>query len=856
MGPALERLLARPSALNLLRFSLRRERNLDIAQILYHPVCQHAGKSAHHAAAPPQTRIRRLQSEKLREPQYVPISERVETGKESFERLRFEADVTSALTDKARLVDDPSHMKDANLWLELLRFRKRVDGANGVQEIWQGIKTRGVLGSLEGQVDVHNALWQLFISTARSHTDWMEDVLDHVAGLSQPSGLAVSVTYGHVIGYHLREQPQETMTWYSRLERLGLVPWNSASSLLHDVVYSKNPQGAFPVLKEIYKRSSERNLYDRSIAKMLKHRAFPFTYAWHKFLIAHKDLPSSAVKADPWVQTLDAYGTAERSQPETAKRVFKKASRPRSTTPALFSRENMNTIVGDVHGIREKKLGDAFCARLFATSAFSLDFVISGLKMFGLESIGPLALRELAARCMTVAEFDQTMSTLRTAKISITHCAFSQALQKFASEDRQQLFNVLLQSDRHPDTYDDLELQRRLLTTFLEQQRLPDAQATVEIITMTEPDPERASWNLLLQTYCSSSSHDHIMQILNDMQVRRVPLDDASLGILHHMCLRTRSRGKRPKSWVNDNGQQLDDLAFVTNVFRVVARSGQEIRPNRWHEQLRRYGMSGRIRGLENLCTWLVETYSSQPAQQGNPDPQLTSSISQSLRSPTGLPKSHPLHPLNMIFRGSLQRAIIAWNFKSALLSAETDSGPGGRQLEPSPRTRSSTMRRRWEPEPWARGLGFLRYLRSRGVSIRTDLVRKEVILRLWILYGPGRSTLRSNRRMKINMTHTIGCSLADCVMHLEAVWNRSRLRGKSSLFKLKNTVFKKDPQEMEERLHKALFGGQRSEMRRRMRRIGSVANRGGVARFAINSRRARQMLVLDNAIASRRSGA
>lgn len=65
----------------------------------------------------------------------------------------------------------------------------------------------------------------------------------------------------------------------------------------------------------------------------------------------------------------------------------------------------MSSIVGDVHNIREKELNDAFCARLFATTAFSIDLIITGLRMLGMRTVGNLALREIAARAPSPADY-------------------------------------------------------------------------------------------------------------------------------------------------------------------------------------------------------------------------------------------------------------------------------------------------------------------------------------------------------------------------------------------------------------------------------------------------------------------
>src|SRR2546429_6110405 len=73
----------------------------------------------------------------------------------------------------------------------------------------------------------------------------------------------------------------------------------------------------------------------------------------------------------------------------------------------LFSNKSNNPSTDHDTTLNQKSLdkaskrpaySDEFCARLFATTAFGVDFILQGMQMIGVDEVGPLALRELAIR--------------------------------------------------------------------------------------------------------------------------------------------------------------------------------------------------------------------------------------------------------------------------------------------------------------------------------------------------------------------------------------------------------------------------------------------------------------------------
>ncbi|KAI4790694.1 hypothetical protein E4T44_13068 [Aureobasidium sp. EXF-8845] len=376
----------------------------------------------------------------------------------------------------------------------------------------------------------------------------------------------------------------------------------------------------------------------------------------------------------------------------------------------LFTRENMSSIVGDVHNIREKELNDAFCARLFATTAFSIDLIITGLRMLGMRTVGNLALREIAARAPSPADYLTTVDAIKTAGIIVADSVFSRALQSFAGRsDKHQSFVYLITSDQHPTAYENRVLQKQLFASFLASGDHSQANAVLDVLTIHQRQPEHYHANLILQTYARNGQRVSTLQILHEMRLHRIPVSDASLHTFQWTLLRPRLRSKRPIT--QRHHVYKDDLDFTTNVFLQTMRTGQLFNPTRWHEILRRYGMENRLEPLERLSVWLGLWYSGQLKHDDGPLPASSSSDRNSIKANTEVLSKGDQHPFAVIFTPHLLRAIIAWGFKSEASLPESTTA-----IELGSLAESSTSSPALETtRDWTRGLALVRKLHGFG---------------------------------------------------------------------------------------------------------------------------------------------
>lgn len=689
----------------------------------------------------------------------APLFDQIRGKENAYDALLYEADVASDDGLQDRLVDHPDHAHNLDLWLELLRIRKRLHGNPGVVHVWIGMRRRHVDLPVTGPTA--DAFWPVFLSAGISDASLLDQVYAYAVHLRRSQGLYLPFLYRDLVGACLRITPGYAMHWHNRMADDLMLPQDAARSIFVYALHSRHPEKAFRAFKKIYTRTSPSPLYDTCMPDACDNLDFVSALRWHNFFLKHNDLPSPDVRSRPIINHLLVHSSDHRPRligTLSDQYANLQAPPPSDSQLPLFTRANMSTIVGDVHGIKQKKIGDAFCARLFATGAFSMDLVINGLRILGLESLGSLALKEIAARSRSTSEYLASMHSLQDAGISIVESAFSRALHKFATENNTDFFNLIARGDQHPDSYDDPHLQKTLFGSFLASGQLLEAHTTLAILTMTHDHPEQSMWNLLLQAHTSRSDRQQSMQVLHHMWLHKITISQSSLRSMFHRFLAPRQTAKRPYA-AKDTPYDLD---IVANIFLRTLRSGQYVDPALWKEILRRYGMTDRLVALTRLCLWLANMYSTRVSDTA----RNALLLNDALRiKHIEAPSTNALPPLAQLFPESFLRALIAWGFKSAAFDHRHE-----RMLRIPPV--SSTMlpvttNLKVQPERWARGIALVRKLLDYGVVVSKRRLRREVELRLWILFGPGRSASRSNRVQRYNNV----LPLQHYIEHVEQVW-------------------------------------------------------------------------------------
>jgi hypothetical protein len=685
-----------------------------------------------------------------------------------WKELEIESNVTlsSKPRDAQLKVDDPTYRLDFTYWVQLLQFQARNYGRKGIQKIWNGMMERKI--DLPTTGTVADILWGTFVKDI----DLVQDVLENASDLKTRTGRAYDGLYATCIGHWLPRHP--TTAYKSHLFLVEHL--NPTTRSLREIARSvKFTQTSLNTFKTIYLESNERDVYG-TLIPMLYPVNKPRAQEWHSFFLEHNDLPSVSLAASPMVTELSTYHTipsqnTRKPRSDSQHLVMRPDVVPRDKPE--FNREIMSRMLGESHHVKPKKeFEDAFCARLFATRAFSPTSVIKGLGMFGIELIGPLALREMGLRTEPFDEMPRRFKELKDAGISIGKSVFSKAIEKFTADNRLDMVRELLESDQHPDVLEDTKVQEELLTFFISKEDWRQVHRTLAILTVFHTNPEVESWNLLLRAHSKSSSGFQVNQVLEDMHSNGVEVTHESLNSLHRNILRHRSPSKRP---IFRYGDHFDDIRFLAKIWLRIMENGGNIPPWRWHEILRRFGMTGRLRELRRLLMWLAAWYHPWKAASTQSAFRFPATLSKSTNlentkprplSETAhsnhIPPSHPKHPLAQLVPPNLQIALIEWGFKAGLApNAKLERSlylRSGRNFH-THKTRVS----------WTTGLQTLATLRDSGIRVKDSTVRKAIKTRLTVLYGPGVSNRKENRVAKRTNPYTF----MEIIKVAEEVWGR-----------------------------------------------------------------------------------
>ncbi|KAI7330938.1 hypothetical protein KC315_g5406 [Hortaea werneckii] len=341
---------------------------------------------------------------------------------ESFEELRYQADVSCPMKLGSLLVDEPEHHNNMQLWIELLHFRQRLDGLSGIVAIWKGMRQRNVDTPTEGSAA--QILWSAFISTItvdrRLHpaAPSIPDLFAYAIELKARTGKFYADFYTIVVGRSFRVDAAMASNWHRRLTSAGLAPEKPLKLIVKDVVFGERIKR----FQDMYKRSGERDLYDIAVGAALQWEAeqeaasqitpnlrrndltIGRALRWHRFLLRYGDGPSQEFFTRPEVQRLFELDGDE-SLPMIHAQSYQGAMLPESDQPSpsidiqhypSLTRANFSSFMGEAHGIKQKEVSDNFVAKMFATRAFPLDLVINGLTFFSVNKVGGVALRTTA----------------------------------------------------------------------------------------------------------------------------------------------------------------------------------------------------------------------------------------------------------------------------------------------------------------------------------------------------------------------------------------------------------------------------------------------------------------------------
>jgi hypothetical protein len=754
MRSALQRLLSRPSSLELLQYLTGqpilhhnghpRFWNTTVAKRRYADVTILAKKSAHQQRADDFTTTNDASSQLTTQPESNDYGQENSSRRKnasskrhpygpwaSDKRLQsvFQLDLESNLTlmtDTPKLLDPSRYGHDMRLWALLLDHRYRKFGAAGVRMFWEEIRSRNVELPTTVRSSSPGNMWQTILLLGFEDSSVLEQICKYADDLYNARGIRWPKLYRRVVQHFLvHGTGKQAIRWHERLINKHPPGPRELDTMLRSVLLLRENTAVESYLQQIYVACGHRKAYSKVIGVLCEQEKFDAAFKWHIFFMRHGDFPNSRVRVDRLLQYLVAYNMPKAI--ELIKSTVD-AGVPFSSSLAKnlkISREMMNLIHGEHFHIKPKSYNDVLGARWFATRWVSLDVAISSIHALGVQEIGPFSLQAIALREPDPKDLANRIIQLHDLGISLGHSLYSRAVDKFSRNRDYANLESLLQSDQHPDELENPELQEYLLSSYAQKNDWKQYRRTLEIQKLRGTSPESATENLILRYHAKRQDPEALQQTLELMRQKGTHVSGTSMFKIVQSFLRPRQPSKRPTS------TDTSDIDFVVFILKRIAYSGSHIPPTIWREILRRLGMLGRLSELENLCLFLASWY--------NPGSSSTSIAKKGIQHKllTQLALSHPLHPLRIIFPVSFQRAAVEWGFIHAL---------NGKSLDVVNHNIS-----RSELDVTF-GLRLLRKLFTQGVYIDMKAVGKCIAHRFTVYYGPGVSARKYNRRGRINL--------------------------------------------------------------------------------------------------------
>lgn len=680
---------------------------------------------------------------------------------ETFEQYQYESNLEVPAFQGPRLVDDPLHTQDWELWLELVNFRKRHHGARGTVAIYKEIFRRSL--RLPTMGTVANQLWDILIRAGYYDNAFLEEIVIYALVLKRSTRRSWPKIYYGIVSVALKKNTDSAHRWHLMLRNdfpPSLEDYKKMFKLSLDWGSSWHFRG-------LYEETPLIGMYRTVIWHLCKLQMYDEALKWHDLLCNARDFPARLTDIKPLLDSLAYTGAAPRLENiarmlTEAKIKFSKVAETFVRRDAALSREIMNRRLGKIHGVGAKHLSDRFCARLFATRLFSVDTIISGLQMMAAETIGPFSLREIAVRdnCDPGAICRHT-DGLKSAGIALDNSVFCTLVRSSALENKRGILKSIVDCDLHPDTFADFDLQERLLAQYYEENDLMKIERTLAVLTTgcSVKALRMVRMNLILRCQVTLGRPEKVLAMLGELEHMGIPVSARSS---RHLRVRWLSRRQ-----IGRGADETHELAILIKASQMTMQSGHFVPMIAWREILRRLGMAGRLTEFENLALWLVDWYSSPAAMAALPKRILLSghggqAMIEGHVGPENTQNGHPQRPLNILFTTAAQHAIIAWGFQHIMKSSRSI-----RSLK-----KASTVEH-FPRFQWTWGLRLLYKLRERGVPIQKSEVGRICRHRLNTLFGTGQSKRNINRRARSLEVHTESMY----IRKMEAIWGYGLFR-------------------------------------------------------------------------------
>ncbi|KAI1497163.1 hypothetical protein F5X99DRAFT_398033 [Biscogniauxia marginata] len=648
------------------------------------------------------------------------------------------------------LVDKFHRYGDFALWSCLLDYQKRVYGDAGVFAVWKGLWGRKSLYDVDGPLAP--MFWRVVLEAAvRSDDDeFLETVWIYSEWMYNAHGVKWPRLYSTILTHFLRtHQHKRVMQWQLRLTPHFYPGPNDFTEMIKRFATDRELY-RFSTLQSLYFVNPDHSLYDELVPYLYGLGESRLANAWRRTCIRQDDLPSASVLPSlrPFLRFLKGYFPSEPLHPkEEAALDGQNFESPEDTQQVELSREFVNRVHGGTFHISPKNYNDRLGAKWFASSWVSLDTAISTVAALGIETIGPLSLQSIALREHTANGVLNRINQLREHGISVVNSNYLKMILYLAKSKDDELLFDLLQCDLHPDVFDDLGLQTRILDSMVNSSdwRTHRLLLVAKIITLEQA--ARKAANALVGTRFMQRDQQGMLRILHDMKAMKISIDHDRVELIFNtLATEAPSHHYPPRL-----------LFFYLSVCRQLVAMEVPVPIRCWRKLL--YGLlrQNNLDEFEKLCFELVGMYTGFQSSRPGFVPMHLGDVPEVMKTPLAgvenllgiyvpldLPKRLPVHPLRLLFRTKMLRVIVRCTF-FAFLQQSTKAVPALQPVRHQPRAFHS-----------AYSIRLLRMLRNRGVVVDAHRLAHQIKLQLTTLFGPVLLTKRTAQTMRVNNTFTL----------------------------------------------------------------------------------------------------
>ena len=630
-----------------------------------------------------------------------------------------------------RRADRDNLFSDFELLRQAVLKESRHGKTQGLKQIWRGIQRRNI--ELPTKGTTADQLWGCFVEMGLSQHLIMS-VIQYAVDLQQKTKSHWKNLYLNIVLFELNRNSAGTLEMHGQLCKT-FPPTASQFMSMFYIIHKKTKRSADKMrkLQLIYTDLPFSGLYAKIMLALYKNEDFDGAASWHNVLITKKDVPTDLHLYRPLFRYMVLYGDRKLLAAMVEMMVTASIPLPSFIKHPLpinaASQELIDQRLADIHGITPSGISDELCARLFATSWFSIGSVIKLLTMVGVNCIKAQSLKEIVVRANASPETVRAgIAEIETAGLTLDSSSYCCVVRRLATEDNARLLESIAQCDLHPETFDDNPLQESLLFNYYASGNQLQMDRTLAILTAKHADRFQpiVYWNLYLRLHLKRKDIKAVDRTLRVMHASGFLIEPTSSSYVRICLLTRRSIGKRP--------HYIHDLPIIINIWQNVLRSGGVVPCIAWIEILRRLGMTGQLEEYEKLALWLAKYYSGSSAGPSLgllPGHQVMSkwTARRLINVPSRLNPAENRHPLFVLFPPRVQQAIVAWGFQHGRI--------GGLD--------------------WRWGLQLLLKLKLFKVSVERPVVAKACKLRLRVLFGSRLSSKMINLKVRAQNAHMLG---------------------------------------------------------------------------------------------------